>query len=190
VNAQSPWRAGKGSYYEGGVREPMILRWPGTIQPGRCEELVNTLDFYPTFLEVADLEPSTNLDGVSLGPLMMGTGDWQAVPQFWHFPVYLQAYNGAKDQARDFLFRTRPGSAVRVEQWKLHEYFEDGALELYDLSQDRGERQNLAEALPEKTAELKGLLDDWRERVKAPIPTEPNPKYDQIVEAQALAEFE
>jgi hypothetical protein len=79
---------------------------------------------------------------------------------------------------------------VRVEQWKLHEYFEDGALELYDLSQDRGERQNLAEALPEKTAELKGLLDDWRERVKAPIPTEPNPKYDQIVEAQALAEFE
>lgn len=190
VNAQSPWRAGKGSYYEGGVREPMILRWPGTIQPGRCEELVNALDFYPTFLEVADLEPSTNLDGVSLGPLMMGTGDWQAVPQFWHFPVYLQAYNGAKDQARDFLFRTRPGSAVRVEQWKLHEYFEDGALELYDLSQDRGERQNLAEALPEKTAELKGLLDDWRERVKAPIPTEPNPKYDQIVEAQALAEFE
>ncbi|CAI8258767.1 MAG: Arylsulfatase [Opitutia bacterium UBA7350] len=190
VNAQTPWRAGKGSYYEGGVREPMLISWPGTIKPGRCEELVNALDFYPTFLEVAGIESLSKLDGVSLMPLMTGVGDWKAMPQFWHFPIYLQAYNGLKDEACDPLFRTRPGSAVRVGQWKLHEYFEDGSLELYDLSLDRGERHNLAQALPEKTAKLKRLLDDWRERVGAPIPTEPNPNYDQMLEAQALVKFE
>ena len=190
IHRQSPWRGGKGSYYEGGIREPMLMSWPGTIQPGHCKATVNALDFYPTFMELAGLEPKTNLDGVSLVPLFHGVGTWKAVPQFWHFPIYLQAYNGFKDEARDPLFRTRPGSAVRVGKWKLHEYFEDGSLELYDLSQDRGERCNLTQVRPEKTAELKRLLDDWRERVGAPIPTEPNPKYDRMLEAQALAKFE
>lgn len=190
INPQHPWRAGKGSYYEGGVREPMLMSWPGTIKPGHCKVVVNALDFYPTFLEVAGLESSSKLDGVSLVPLFDEVGAWKAVPQFWHFPIYLQAYNGLKDEARDPLFRTRPGSAVRNGQWKLHEYFEDGSLELYDLSQDRGERHNLAQALPKKTAELKRLLDDWRERVGAPIPTEPNSEYDRMLEAQALAKFE
>jgi arylsulfatase A-like enzyme len=190
VNAQTPWRAGKGSYYEGGIREPMILSWPGTIKAGRSEEVVNALDFYPTFMEVAGLDCSPDLDGVSLMPLLTGTGDWKAVPQFWHFPVYLQAYNGAKDQARDPLFRTRPGSAVRVGQWKLHEYFEEGALELYDLSKDRGERHNLAAAQPEKTAELKRVLDNWRQRIGAPVPSDLNPKYSEEAEAEALVKFE
>jgi arylsulfatase A-like enzyme len=190
VNAQMPWRAGKGSYYEGGIREPMILSWPGTIKAGRSEEVVNALDFYPTFMEVAGLDCSPDLDGVSLMPLLTGTGDWKAVPQFWHFPVYLQAYNGAKDQARDPLFRTRPGSAVRVGQWKLHEYFEEGALELYDLSKDRGERHNLAAAQPEKTAELKRVLDNWRQRIGAPVPSDLNPKYSEEAEAEALVKFE
>lgn len=189
VNSQSPWRAGKGSYYEGGVREPMIFRWLGTIQPRRCTELVNALDFYPTFLEVAGLPEAPQLDGVSLMPLLLGSTDWEPVPQFWHFPIYLQAYNGAKDEARDPLFRTRPGSAIRVGKWKLHEYFEAGSLELYDLSNDPGERTNLTEQLPAKVLELKALLDDWRDKVDATIPRQRNPLYDLKAERAALSEF-
>ncbi len=189
VNPQTPWRAGKGSYYEGGIREPLVMYWPNTIAPGECTELVNSLDFYPTFMDVAGLPIKENLDGVSLLPLMIGSGSWDSVPQFWHFPVYLQAYNGAKDQARDALFRTRPGSALRKDQWKLHEYFEDGAVELYDLSNDPGEQHNLVDLLPVKAAELKGVLEDWRQIVGAPVPTKLNPNYDSQAEANELAKF-
>jgi len=190
IHAQTPLRGGKGSYYEGGVREPMVMRWPEKIQPGsRCEELVNALDFYPTFMDAAGLEPPDGLDGVSLLPLMKEPGEWEPVPQFWHYPIYLQAYQGELDDARDPLFRTRPGSAMRAGQWKLHEYFEDGALELYDLEQDPGERQNLAETYPEKTAELHWMMKEWRARINAPVPTVPNPKYDVEVEQQAKKKF-
>jgi arylsulfatase A-like enzyme len=75
-------------------------------------------------------------------------------------------------------------------QWKLHEYFEDGAVELYDLSQDRGERHDLAQALPEKTADLRRILNDWRLRIGAPVPSKLNPKYDSHAEAEALAGFQ
>ena len=189
INRQAPWRAGKGSYYEGGIRVPFIMHWPETIQPGRNKELVNALDFYPTFLEVAGLDRSLDLDGVSLLPLLTGADDWEPVPQFWHFPVYLQAYAGKKDEARDPLFRTRPGSAVRIQEWKLHEYFEDGAIELYNLSKDPGESHNLAVELPEKAAELKHILDAWRQRVGAPIPSTPNPRYDATAEAEAISKL-
>lgn len=189
IHKQTPWRAGKGSFYEGGIREPMILYWSGTIEPGRCGKLVNALDFYPTFLEVAGLDPLSALDGVSLVPLMRSTGEWHEVPQFWHFPFYLQAYGGLKDDARDPLFRTRPGSALRLGKWKLHEFFEDGAIELYDLSRDRGERHNLTNDFPEKAMELRGILEDWRQRVGAPIPAKRNPMYDCELETKALAEL-
>lgn len=179
-SSQAPYRAGKGSYYDGGIREPLIMRWPGRIQPGsKCDEPVNALNFYPTFLEAAGLEtPSgVELDGVSMLPLMLQTGQWTSVPQFWHFPVYLQAYRPGQDDGRDPLFRTRPGSAMRWGKWKLHEYFEDGALELYDLKQDPGERKDLSKYEPEKTAELHRMLIDWRQRVNAPVPTKLNPDY-------------
>lgn len=190
VHTQKPFRAGKGSYYEGGVRVPMLMRWPGKIKPGsRCGEAVNSLDFYPTFMEVAGLEKPAGLDGVSLLPLMTGSRDWKPVPQFWHFPIYLQAYKGELDDARDPLFRTRPGSILRLGKWKLHEYFEDGALELYDLEQDVGERRDLSKSHPEKTAELYRVLKEWRSRINAPVPSQLNPKYDAAVEAKALSKF-
>lgn len=190
-HAQTPYRAGKGSYYEGGVRVPFMMRWPGVIEPGSVsDELVNGLDFYPTFMQAAAIKPPADLDGVSLMPLLTGTGDWAPVTQFWHFPIYLQAYDGALDDARDPLFRTRPGSAMRHGKWKLLEFFEDSALELYDLEADPGERNNLAAAKPEKTAELHQLLQDWRARTQSPVPTEPNPAYDPQVEAAAISEFQ
>ena len=191
IHSQNPLRAGKGSYYEGGVREPMVMRWPGKIRSGsRCLELVNSLDFYPTFMDAAGIERPEKLDGVSLLPLMTETGDWTPVPQFWHFPVYLQAYDGRKDEARDPLFRTRPGSAMRLGKWKLHEYFEDGVLELYDLEQDPGERDDLSKSHPGKTAELYRVLQDWRARIKAPVPAQPNPDYDAVAEQAAIRKFE
>lgn len=183
VHSQKPLRGGKGSYYEGGVREPMLMRWPGKIKPGsECGELVNSLDFYPTFMEVAGIKCTWDLDGVSLLPLMTGTGKWKSVPQFWHFPIYLQAYKEELDDGRDPLFRTRPGSAIRMGKWKLHEYFEDNALELYDLDADPGERNNLAKSLPNKAAELHNLLMTWRQRINAPVPTQLNPLYNQAKE--------
>ncbi len=188
-HSQKPLRGGKGSYYEGGVREPLVMRWPGKIKAGSvCDEPVNTMDLYPTFLEAASLEipQGTVLDGVSLMPLMTGHGSWQAVPQFWHFPVYLQAYDGTKDDARDPLFRTRPGSAMRSGKWKLHEYFEDGALELYDLSNDPGERRDLSAAMPAKTEELHQDLVRWRSRTNASEPTRKNPKFDAEFEKRAI----
>lgn len=190
VHSQKPLRGGKGSYYEGGVREPMLMRWPGKIILGsRCDEVVNSLDFYPTFMEVAGIEKPQGLDGVSLLPLMTGSSDWKPVPQFWHFPVYLQAYKGELDDARDPLFRTRPGSAMRVGKWKLHEYFEDGALELYDLEQDAGERMDLSKTHPEKTAELHQMMNEWRRRINAPVPSESNSKYSAVAEEAAIQKF-
>jgi len=149
---QDPYRAGKGSYYEGGVRVPFTVRWPGKIPAGTKSEVpVTGLDFYPTYLEILGMElENKKLDGVSLMPLLTGKGTLADRPLFWHFPIYLQAYDPETDDGRDPLFRTRPGSTMRYGKWKLHEYFEDGAYELYDLSEDIGETRNLAGSQPEK----------------------------------------
>ena len=127
-----PWRAGKGSYYEGGIRVPMTVRWPGVVEAGStCSVPVTGLDFYPTFLDAIEASPSTGkvLDGKSILPLLTGKGSFpKDRTLYWHFPVYLQNYAGEEDQSRDAKFRTRPGTVLRKGKWKLHEYFEDGAL--------------------------------------------------------------
>jgi arylsulfatase A-like enzyme len=176
---QDPYRAGKGSYDEGGVRVPFTVRWPGVVKPGSKSDLpVTGLDFYPTYLDKLNLPANKPLDGESLFGVLNGTGTIEARPLFWHFPIYLQAYNPKTDDGRDPLFRTRPGSTMRYGKWKLHHYFEDMAYELYDLEKDPGERNNLAEKMPDKLAELVAMLDSWRAEYDAPVPTTPNPKYD------------
>ena len=118
------------------------------------------------------------MDGASLVPLLAQKGKFaQGRSLYWHFPVYLQNYAGEEDQSRDAKFRTRPGSAIRKGKWKLHEYFEDGALLLFDPEKDPGETTNLADSKTKKLAELKNDLYAWRKRVKAPVPTKRNPKY-------------
>ncbi|VGO16226.1 Arylsulfatase [Pontiella desulfatans] len=181
ISRQDPYRAGKGSYYEGGIRVPLTMRWPGTIRPGStCAEPVTGLDFFPTLVHAAgaDVPAGTQLDGVNLMPVLTEYAPLPERALFWHFPIYLQAYDGSLDDARDPLFRTRPGSAMRFGKWKLHHYFEDDAFELYDLETDIGERNNLAESNPEQVKELKRLLNAWRKNVNAPVPTGKNPKYD------------
>ena len=180
ISSQAPARAGKGSYYDGGIREPLIVRWPAKIKAGsKCDTPVIGIDFYPTLLEAAGTKKPEGklLDGVSLMPLLTQSGKLAERALFWHFPIYLQNY-GANDGSRDPLFRTRPGCVVRLGGWKLHEYFEDGGLELYNLADDLGERNNLADKMPDKTKELHAIMLRWRKETKAPVPAEKNPKYD------------
>lgn len=178
IAPQNPLRAGKGSYYEGGTRVPCIIRWPGMVDPGtRSDEPIINIDFFPTFQEIlkTDFE-GREFDGKSILPVLEG-GNMAERPLFWHFPIYLQSYDRAKDDGRDSLFRTRPGSTVLFEGWKLHYYYEDQGIELYYLPDDPGERKNKAEEVPEKMEALMKKLKTWQAMVKAPIPTELNTDY-------------
>ncbi len=180
ISKQWPLRAGKGSYYEGGIREPMFVCWPDKIKPGsKCDVPVSGIDFFPTFLDVAGVEKSEakHLDGVSLLPLLTNTGNIKHRALFWHFPIYLQVKKKGATENRDNKFRTRPGSVIRYGDWKLHEYFEDGGLELYNLQGDIGEKNNLADKNPEKVKELHDMLKAWRKDTGAPVLTELNPTY-------------
>lgn len=179
ISNQNPLRAGKGSYYEGGTRVPYIIKWSGKIKAGTINQtpIVN-MDFFPTFIEILGVKlPNKILDGKSILPLLKG-GDIEERPLFWHFPIYLQAYNQNKDEGRDPLFRTRPGSTILYKNWKLHHYFEDDALELYNLEKDLGEKNNIAASNPKKAQELYRLLEHWRNELQAPIPSKLNPEYD------------
>lgn len=188
ISRQDPLRAGKGSYYEGGIRVPMVFRWPGKIPAGSHTDFpVSQLDFFPTLQKILqpDNDPPWAFDGIDLNPLFK-----QQTPKertlFWHFPIYLEAYNPKEDDGKDPVFRTRPGSVVRKGDWKLHQYFEDGDLELYNLSDDPGERNNLAGSMPEKADELLNILLAWRTQNHAPVPAEKNPAYDPDYERKLI----
>lgn len=179
ITKQWPLRAGKGSYYEGGIREPMFVRWPGKINPGKTNVPVTNLDFYPTLLEVAGLEKPKEkvLDGQSILPVLTENGELKERPLFWHFPIYLEAYVKNDTTTQDPLFRTRPGSAIRLGDWKLIQYFENNEIELYNLKNDVSEKNNLASSNTEKRDELLSILKNWRSETDAPVPTELNPEY-------------
>ncbi|MFP4365825.1 MAG: sulfatase [Bacteroidales bacterium] len=180
VTKQLPLRSGKGSYYEGGIRVPMFVYWKGNIPAGVSSDVpVTMLDFFPTLLEVAGIAKPTDkvFDGESLMPLLSAKGTIETRPLYWHFPVYLEAYQKEGDPTQDPLFRTRPGSAVRFGDWKLIQYFEYNDIELYNLKEDIGEKNNLADSNPDKLKELLTMLEKWREEIDAPVPTELNPEY-------------
>ncbi len=163
-----PLRAGKGWLYEGGIREPMIIRWPGRTPKGSvCHEPVTSTDFYPTMLDIAGLpaRPTQHRDGISLtGLLKKPDSKLDTRPLFWHYPHY--GNQGGS-----------PGGVVRFGNWKLIEFYEDGRVELYNLAKDIGEKNNLTKKMPKKTARLRKMLDDWRKSVNAAMPT-PNPKHE------------
>jgi arylsulfatase A-like enzyme len=178
VSSQHPLRAGKGSYYEGGIRVPYVMHWKEVIPEGAKSEVpITNLDFFPTVMDMLNTElPEKELDGRSWLPI------WKGEPvkersMYFHFPIYLEGYRGKLDDARDSLFRTRPGSVIIDGDWKLHEYFEDGGVELYDLVNDPGERQNLADSLTGKRDALLRQLNTWRLETGAPVPKRQNPEY-------------
>ena len=178
ISSMYPLRGCKGSYYEGGIRIPLIVSWENKIESGSINHAPTTnLDFFPTVLDILQIESSSfKPDGHSILPLLTGS-ERESKPMFWHFPVYLQSYDGIHDDTRDSLFRTRPGSVVIIENWKLHQYFEDDSSELYNLDDDIGERKDLSQVHIEKRNELLDTLNAWRKATNAPIPSEQNPLF-------------
>jgi arylsulfatase A-like enzyme len=160
----TPYRAGKGFVYEGGLRVPTIVRWPGNVPAGKVinEPFINT-DWLPTFLDIVGMKPAEPLDGVSILPLLTGK-EQPARTFYWHFPHYTNQ-------------GSRPAGAVREGNWKYIEHYEDGTAELYDLADDVGETRNLAADHPDKVKELRAKLAAWRKEVGAQENT-PNPAFD------------
>lgn len=163
----TPFRAGKGFIYEGGLREPLIVRWPGRITAGStCDTPVVLTDLVPTLLEAAGIDVAQTagpLDGVSLLDLFRGEPLAER-SLYWHFPNYTNQGG-------------RPAGAIRSGDWKLVEQFEDSSIELYDLASDPGETRELASEQAARAAAMQQELAAWRERVGAQMPT-PNPDFD------------
>ena len=179
ISNQYPLRAGKGSYYEGGIKVPMIFSWKGKIEAKtESYERVSNLDFYPTIKKLVGYNESIDLDGEDLTPIFKGE-KLKKRELYFHFPVYLEPYRVQLDSGTDPLFRTRPGTVIIKDNWKLHHYYEDNKFELYDLEKDVSESENLSEINKEKKNELLIDLNNWRKANNAPIPSRLNPYYDQ-----------
>jgi arylsulfatase A len=164
----APLRANKGSNYEGGLRVPVIFKWPGAIAPGSVsDELVSSMDYYPTILAATGnpMRPAQHRDGVDLTPLLKGEGGLDREAIFWHYPHYNR-------HPQSF-----PASVIRKGKWKLIEVLDTGGLELYNLESDLGETANLAKKQPEIAQELYAELERWREDIGAD-PMRPNPEYE------------
>ena len=179
ISNQYPLRAGKGSYYEGGIKVPMIFSWKGKIEAKtESYERVSNLDFYPTIKKLVGYNESIDLDGEDLTPIFKGE-KLKKRELYFHFPVYLEPYRVQLDSGTDPLFRTRPGTVIIKDNWKLHHYYEDNKFELYDLEKDVSESENLSEINKVKKNELLIDLNNWRKTNNAPIPSRLNPYYDQ-----------
>lgn len=176
ITNNQPLRAGKGHLYEGGIREPLIIRWPGVTRPGSVIDTpVSSIDFLPTFCDASGTSAPKNVDGVSLRPLLEGRRLAER-PLFWHYPHY-------SDQGG------RPSAAVRVGDWKLIQFYEDDHTELFDLKNDPGERANLVLKQAPQAAKLQKLLTDWQRSVSASMP-KPNPDYDPARSSEELTGYE
>ncbi|MDB6058239.1 MAG: sulfatase [Verrucomicrobiales bacterium] len=158
--SNAPFRAGKGWLYEGGIREALVIKWPGMTKPNsQCETPVITMDFYPTILTAAGApkNPQQHRDGVDLTPLLKG-GSIAERPLFWHYPHY--GNQGGQ-----------PASAIRVGDWKLIEWMDLERTELFNLKDDVTEMHDLASANPKKFKELQAQLNQWRKDIGAVMPT-------------------
>lgn len=163
---QTPLRAGKGWLYEGGIRVPLIVRWPGKVEPGsECNEMVSSIDFLPTFSDIVSIQNTPkNVDGTSILPLLKGKEELKRNTLYWHYPHYHYG-SGMK-----------PAGAIRKDSLKLivwyDQYLHDSTqgLELYNLQKDLGEKHNLIDEKPEKAQELLKNFNNWTKEVNAQMP--------------------
>jgi arylsulfatase A-like enzyme len=182
----------KGTYFEGGIRVPLFVNWPGVVAPGKTtDEPVIGVDLFPTFCAIAGAPlPDQPVDGRSLLPLLKGeTVTFGERPIYWYFPAYLQSYSNIGEQ-RDPLFRARPVAAIRIGDYKLKEYYEDGYIALYNLQEDIRERKNLADEQPEKRIELLSKLHRWQDGTGAKRTFEKNSAFDEKAERKAIKKAE
>jgi arylsulfatase A-like enzyme len=169
-----PLRGGKGWLYEGGIREPLVIYWPGSGHHGTVSDVpVISTDFYATILDMLGIQPDKHaqdgIDGMSLVPLLNEQKDGvQQIKDralYWHWPNY--SNHGEQS----------PGGAVRYGDYKLIEYYENGAVQLFNIKTDPGEQHDLTRSNPAKVNELRAMLHAWRKKVHAEMPV-PNPNYD------------
>jgi len=163
----APLRGNKGAYYEGGIRVPLVIRWPKVTKAGQVSQVpVTSSDLYPTCLTAAGLplHPAQHRDGLDLRPVLKGALSLDREALFWHYPHYNSHPSAV------------PSSVMRKGEWKLIETFDPQGVELYHLGDDLGETTNLAKKEPAKLAELREELDAWRKEVDAEM-MEPNPDH-------------
>jgi len=173
VTSNLPLRAGKGHLYEGGIRVPLIIKWPGVTNGASCTAPVCSMDVFPSVLEmIGRPADGGGLDGQSLVRVLKGDRRLEREALYWHYPHY--SNQGGV-----------PSGAVRQGDFKLIEFYEDGRLELFNLREDLGETRNLTAANPGKTRELRQSLERWRQSVNATMPKS-NPGYDPAKADQGL----
>jgi arylsulfatase A len=172
----TPYRGGKGYVYEGGLREPTIIRWPKKIKPAVIDTPIIHLDFVPTLLTLAGIEVPKNLDGINIAPLLLGSGQIAPRKFFWHFPHY-------NNQGG------RPAGAARDGDWKYVTYYDTGETQLFNLKDDISEVKNLAAQEAARTANLKKLHDDWLVAIDAQRNT-PNPDFDPALFKKLYQDFD
>ena len=185
ITSNKPLKGQKGAFYEGGVRVPTCMAWPGVIAPGSENNTpITSVDFMPTFAELAGAKLPTNqpVDGTSIVPLLKG----KAIPErsiFWHYPLYLTAYNiegrvHPVAGTNNPYWRAVPSSMICRGPWKLMHLFEDNSIRLYNVDTDISESKDLSKEHPEKAAALFAELKKWQADTKAWIPTKQNAKFD------------
>jgi len=166
VTSNAPLRGGKSELYEGGIREPFIACWPAGIKPGTVSrQVINTLDIYPTLLELAGVQPAAHsvLDGVSMASVLKDPKKRFSRTLYWHYPLPKPHFLGG-----------RSAGAIRSGDYKLIEYFDNGQIQLFNLADDVGEQTDLSEKLPDKRSKLLTQLRDWRRKTAAVSLTTPN----------------
>ncbi|MEO0474914.1 MAG: sulfatase-like hydrolase/transferase, partial [Planctomycetota bacterium] len=179
---QHPLRGSKGMFYEGGIRVPLFVKYPGVTKAGSSsDEPVVLLDFFPTLVEAGKgkLPTTQPVDGVSLMPVLRDAeASLGREAIYFHFPAYLQGYSGGEGaEAQRPPWRATPCGVIRKGDWKLIKYFETGDVELFNLAKDPSERNDLAKKELAVAIELTAMLKVWQKETNAPVPTEKNPKY-------------
>lgn len=173
ITSHNPLRGNKGNFYEGGIRVPLIVKWPGFVEPGsECNTPVTGTDFFPTILDIVGLRsrPECHVDGVNIVPLLkQKVNHLERDALYWHYPNYIGAGHPGG---------ARPCSVIRKGEWKLIESLENDQLELFNLREDLGEKNNLALSMPRKANELRQVLQAWRKDAKVQMP-KPNPRFDE-----------
>ena len=169
ATSNTPLRANKGSNYEGGLRVPAIVKWPGGGKAGATSGVpITSTDFYPTILAATGhpLRPHQHMDGADLTPVLSGESEMKRDALFWHYPHYNR-------HPQNF-----PAGVIRVGDWKLMQAFESGEVSLFNLAEDIGETTNLAKKHPGQARRMLGWLNEWQQKVSAD-PMRPNPEYSQ-----------